>query len=534
MARRWKLATIAASLALVGASCTTSGPTKGGSVEAYIADFATLDPARCLETACLEILHRLFDPPVGYDPETAAIEPAAATTWVVSDDATEIILQLREGATFHNGEPVDAASFVRGLSRAAAAASEAASNLQGIAGLNAVQNGKADTLSGVREGASEMELIIELTGPDPEFILRMGHPVFSPMPEGLDEATVGESPVGNGPYQLVSFERGGSVAVEQYADYVGERPGLLESITWDVFADPGTAYTAFEDGDLAVAVAPRELFGEAETTYGAGFVQQPLTTDVLFLAAATSGAPTDDPNFRRAVSLALDRAEIVDSIFEGNQVAAASYIPPGTPGFRPDVCGYCVHDAAEAKSLLTEAGGAPAETLMLYAASPTHETWLQAASVQLEETLGLTVDVQIWDPSSDCGFFAFLAIAGPPNCGEPPAERGFSSGFFALSWGQDFPTPGHWLSLMESQNDLLFAGWTDEAFDDLTADARSTIDNAARQELVWQAEDRLLDQMPVLPLWYDTTGLVYDTDLIGSFPVDSQTGTPFWEEVALA
>ena len=534
MARASKPVMFVLAIVMVGASCTSepSGPQAGGSVTAYVAEFATLDPARCIETSCAEIVNRIFDSPVGYDPETAGLRPAAATSWEVSDDATQITFTLREGAVFHNGEPVTVESFIRGWSRAASAESEAAGNLDGIEGFAAVQAGESDTLSGVAEGDDPLTMVVTLDAPDPEFIQRMGHTVFSPVPADVDD-DFADSPVGNGPYRLTGFARNESVSVEQFTDYNGDHPGFLEQITWIPFGDPETAYTEFQDGDLSVSIVPREQFDQAAEEFGDAFVKQATASDVLFMAAGTVDGPTSDPNFRRAISMAMDRDEIADVV--GEQIPAQSYIPPATPGHRPGTCTYCVHNPDQAKTLLEAAGGAPSDPITIYAASPAHATWVEAARTQITETLGVQVETKTFDPGSDCSFFkSFLAISGPPSCGEPDAQRSFTSGFFILTWTQDSPTPGHWISLMESDQDLLFAGWQDEEYDSLAEEARSTIDEAARVNLFQQAEDRLLDQMPVLPMWYDASGLVYDDEVIGTFVIDVQSGAPSWEDIALA
>lgn len=531
MIRTGRIAVGAVVVALVAAACSTTPTTqKGGSAVAFLTTPETMDPARCFNVNCFEALNRIFDSLLSYDPQTAeAKTDGAAAAFKVSDDARTITYTLREGATFHNGEPVNAAAFIRGLSRAAAkeTASEVAFQLGGIVGFSDVQEGKKDTLAGVRQGNGELELVIELDSPDPEFALRTGHTVFSPVPQAAidNPEGFGSQPVGNGPYALTKPWKGsGDIAVDRFKNYKGPVPGSLDSITWRTFENLDTALRAFQGGSLDVTEVPRERIASAPKDFGKAFVSG-STAELVFMFANTEVDETDDPELRKAVSMAFDRQAIIDAVFKGAQVPATSIVPPATAGHRPNVCAYCVFDVEKARTALAAAGGAPADPLVLtYFSGSGHGDWAAAVKAQVEENLpGVKIKLE--------------GVATGPKYGATVTGKAprFGPGFGVQGWVQDFPTLGNWIyDLFHSKADGSLARYSNAKLDALLDEAKTALDPATRLRKYQEGEDMVLADMPIVPMWYPRTGLLYDTKAFGSFPIDVQTGQPAWERVTAA
>lgn len=529
------LAACALTLTLVLSACQASEPRSGGSATGFLLEPTTLDPSRCADTTCTEVVQRLYDSLVGYDHETAELIPAAAESWESNEDGTLFTFQLREGATFHNGDPVTAADFVRGLTTAALqeTASEVAGQLAGIVGFDAAQAGESEELPGVRQGTSEREVVIELDAPNPEFLIRTGHTVFSPLPAVATEDPDGfrEEPVGNGPYQMDGpWQHNQQIAVAQFPDYTGDKPGFLDGITWRIFADVESAYIEFQDANLDVTQVPPEQFVEAAGDLGDAFVDV-ATAGNQFLAARTDASPTDSVLMRQAISLAINREAIVQSVFNDQRIAATSIIPPATPGYRPDICSFCEYDPDEAQRLLGEAGGPPDEPIMFtWVGAGTHDNWVLAVRDQLEQNLGLRTDQRIH--ADGRGIVGFITGTDPVT-GDPVEQM--DGGFIVIGWGQDFPTPDSWLfSTLHSSQDGVFSGYSNTQYDQLLDEAQRSGDADERLGLQQQAEDLALDEMPILPMWYDKAGLAYNDERIATFAVDLQLGLPAWEEIALA
>lgn len=537
-------------LALAAAACGGDGggdePTGqvGGSVVAGLGDPGDLDPAYCGTTTCAEPVGLLFDSLLSYNPRTAALEKkGAASDYKVSADATSVTFTLRQGATFHSGEPVTAESFIRGFNRIAVVKkdvtpSELSFHFAGIKGFDDAQAGKATSLVGVKQGANDHELVVELDAPNAEFVIRTGHQAFSPVPKSADGAdgkpskTFTVNPDGNGPYQMDGeYKREQGLKVKRWAGYGGTPKGFLDSVEWKVFVGDQALqnqYLEFQAGTLDSGDVPPEQYADAEAKYAKAFVQQagPILT---YLTANTTNSITGNAKFRQAVSMAINRADIVKAVFNNQRVPANSIIPPLTFGYREGVCDFCVFDLDKAKTLLTESG-VDVSKLRLdlpFNADGGHGTWMAAVQAQLKANLGITarlVPIASFDDYTGSGKDKYLNS----KFLEVPALA-------RLGWAQDYPTPDNWLNpLFVSTSGDNHGKYNNPAVDKLIADAQRTLNNSARLKLQQQAEDAIIADMPIIPMWYSKSALTYNaTKFAAPFTVELQYGYPAWELVSL-
>ena len=239
-------------LALVAAACggsddaDTAGPAQtggntaegrpGGVFRVPIGEPAAIDPYQARESEGSNVTVRLFTGLVTYDgnPELK-MRPGVAERWSPNADCTEWTFNLRRGATFHNGEPVDAAAFIRGWTRAAigTAASQVAYHLQQIQGyapLHATPP-TATTFSGV-SSPDPQTLVVKLDAGDCEFDKQLVHPVASPVPTGAgaaNNATFNDAPIGNGPFMLkpgTKWEHNQRISLVRNENYFLTKPKL--------------------------------------------------------------------------------------------------------------------------------------------------------------------------------------------------------------------------------------------------------------------------------------------------------------------
>ncbi|MBI4729670.1 MAG: ABC transporter substrate-binding protein [Acidobacteria bacterium] len=441
----------------------------------------------------------------------------------ISDDAKTLTYTLRQGGTFHNGEPVNAAAFVRSFTRVAQkkTASEVAYHLSGIKGFDAAQEGTSDTLPGVHQGKDEYELVIELEQPNAEFFVRTGHLVFSPVPQVAvsDPKGFNEKPIGNGPYMLDgAWKHNVSVGVKKFAAYNGKVKGFLDSIKWKIYAEVEQAYLEFQAGTIEATDVPPEQFADAAAKYGAAFIDQ-ASAILNYLLANNKNAPTNNKMVRQALSMAIDREAINKAVFNNQRVAAASIVPPVSRGHRAGACKYCTFNKDEAKRLLAESGvqiTGPIE--LTFNSGAGHEEWIQAVAAQIKQNLGIEAVVK--PGSTDFGDY-IKSLDGLKGLGR-------------LGWGQDYPTPDNWLyPLFYSTSPDNHSFYVSKEFDALIVKAQQTLDDAQRLALQQQAEDLVLEDMPVLPMFYGKSARVYSSSKVASFPVDIQYANPAWELVSL-
>ncbi len=540
MARKFgKLLILLVALTLAAAACggdDTGGGTKvkgkeGGAAIGSFENPDALDPALSTTTTSAEVLNRVFDSLVHYDFKTASVlKTGAADDFTVSADATKITFKLREGAKFHNGDDVTAQSFVDGITRVALKvnASELAYHLEGIKGFADAQAGKANTLPGVHQGANENELVIELESANAEFVTRTGHTVFSPVPKSATNAdgTLNKDfnlqPIGNGPYKMDGkWQENVQIKVSKFADYNGKVKGFLDSITWKIIDTIENQYLEFQGGTVDYANVPPEQYDAADAEYGAGFVDQ-LSAILTYVAVNNSAAPfKGNAKLRQAFSMAINREEIIKAVFAGRRIPATSIIPKVSVGHRPDVCKYCKFNLTEAKRLLEESGGVPKQTIVLtYNSDGAHADWIAATAAQLEKNLGIKTKIVPKQPFGEYLKFIDTDAVGPA--------------LIRLGWAQDYPTPDNWVrALFHSKAGDNHSRYSNPDVDRLTTDAQKTIDPAKRLKLQQDAEDIILEDMPVIPMWYSQSGSVYKTSKFATFPIDVQYANPVWELVSL-
>jgi oligopeptide transport system substrate-binding protein len=546
MVRKYsKFLVLIAVLAIAATACGGDGDEgtqiegkEGGDAIQALNDPGELDPAYCGTTSCAEPVGVLFDSLLAYDYKTAAItRNGAADSYEVSADATSITYKLREGAKFHNGDPVNAESFVRALTRVAVVQkgvtpSDISYHLSGIKGFDAAQAGTATTLPGVHQGANDLELVIELDAPNAEFVTRTGHQVYSPVPaaantaDGKPDAKFTTNPIGNGPYKMEGeYKRDVGLKVVKNADYNGKVKGFLNSVEWKVFATVEQEFLEFKGGTVDSSDVEPEQYAEAESAYGEAFVQLQGAA-LTYLAVNTEDAPTSNKAYRQAISMAINREDIVRAVFNNARVPATGIVPPATFGSRADVCKYCKFDLTQAKAKLAEAGGAGPQLIMAYNADGPHAAWMTATAAQLKTNLGLNtklVPIAKFEDYTGSGEDKFLNS----TFFEKP-------GLARLGWAQDYPTLDNWLfPLLFSTSGDNHQRYKNPAFDDLVKKAQGTINASERLKLQQDAEDLALEDMPLIPMWYSKSAIVYKADKFENFPIDVQYLYPAWELVSV-
>ncbi|QBI21745.1 ABC transporter substrate-binding protein [Egibacter rhizosphaerae] len=446
-----------------------------------------------------QVLDVLFTGLVAYDPETSEVVEGGMASSIESDDNVDWTIEIEEGWEFHNGEEVTADNYVDAWNWMADPENEMgnASFLAtaGFEGYQEVADGEADEMAGV-EVVDDYTIEVSLVEPFGPFELLIGYTGFHPLPDefyDMEATEFEEAPIGNGPYMMDGeWERGQRIMLERFDDYGGE-PANAQAVEMRIYDDVGTAYLDFEAGELDIHDGvPPESRTQALEEYGdRAFDNEVSSYD--YLGFPTFVEPFDDPDLRKAISLAIDRESIIDVIFEGARTPATSALPPILPAHRDGACDYCEHDPERAQELYEGTDGIDGTLELYFNSGAGHEEWMESVSLQLEDTLGID-DIEF----NSLEFAEYLELHDAQEVEGP----------YRLGWVTVYPSPQYSMELYLEDSPSNYAGYDDPEFNDLMAEANATEPEEA-DEIYQEAEDILLEDLPIAPLWYGLDTVVH-------------------------
>jgi oligopeptide transport system substrate-binding protein len=484
-----RLAVALLAVVLVLGSGPSAGPLRAaGPPLRYLGGAAgTLDPAFIAAASDVQLLLQLYAGLTRLD-ETGAAYPSLASGWEISDDGLVYTFTLRDGLTFSDGSPLVAEDVRRSWLRLfdPATGATAPDVLSVVRGAPERLAGEIDESEVGIQAPDETTLVVTLRHPAAYFLDIVATPATFVVPRTADATPTwqtAETFVGSGPYVVDALD-GIDLVLRANEHYVAGPPPIDE-VRWlaGVESDAASAFAAGEvdlvgvpgwdatwiafDPDLGPRLHPAE----------------PLT--ISYFGFDTTRPPFDDPDVRRAFSLALDRERLVPLAEGASSQPAASLVPPAIwpDGFSPET----EMDLDEARRLLDEAGYEDRAELGTIVVNGTGLGVEPAVAIWREE---LGVDIAIENMS----FIDFLAVLdnAPPH-------------IFTINWIADYASPHAIYGLLLETGALSNWGrWSDQEFDALLeAAAAAPVDEVgAAYDAV---EARVRDQAPVIPWSYGET-----------------------------
>jgi len=469
---------------------TTNAPSADASLVMGLDSPPDLTRGACYSNSCLQVLSALYDPLFTIDRTTGVLVPEAAFGLEITA-ADTLRVTLRDDLTFHNGEPVDAASYVRGWNATAAdEASTLAYYFAPVQGWTDVSSGTAETMIGL-EALDATTIEIRFNGSGVQWAYLLANIAgFEPLSVECAQQTeaCADQPIGNGPYELAApYTAGSNLELTANEDYAGDRTGNVTELTFVPSSDSAAAYAAWQSGEVdLVDVDPVEV--PAVGSAGPERLVEPTSTLV------TLGLPTyvpglHKPDVRRALSLAVDRDNIANQFFAGGRIPADDVLSSAVVGYESGRCTVCGFDPDEARALWDDAGGVLGNRLtLLYSKDlPQEKVVAQAMAAQWREYLDVDVNLQGVD-----GTTYFDRIA---------SDR--SPGPYRLSWIGDAPVAASYLD--PELGPLDYTGYTSDQVTSLFEQAGQNTDLDASNELIGQLAETVAEDMPFLPLWSGAT-----------------------------
>jgi oligopeptide transport system substrate-binding protein len=469
----------------------------GGTYSATLTEPSYLAPAqKCYESECSAVLDLLFEPLVSTDFETGElIFDGLAESIESNDDQTVWTIKLKEGRTFHNGEPVNADSFITAwnYSQNPKNAVETAGFMAKIEGA-----GKGKEMSGLKK-VDDTTLEVTLSGPFSQFGQMMSYtPAFAPIAQECfdDLDACNESPIGTGPYKMDgkwNHDRG--ITVTKWAEYQGEQPAQADTIEFKMFSTPNAELRDFQNGGVdVIRPVASDIYLEAKAQFPEQIIEEE-SASLTYLGFPTTKAPFDNVKLRQAMSMAVDRELIVEQVLNGLAKPSTDIVTPPIPGSRDDACDYCEHNPEEAKKLFEESGAKINGPVQYYFnAGAGHDAWVEAAARQIQETLGIDYTLKATEWAQYLELLDAQEFTGP----------------FRLGWSLDYPSPENYIRPIAGTNgDSNYSGYSNPKVDALLekGDQATTLEESF--EFYQQAGDIALEELPIMPMWSAITAIAY-------------------------
>lgn len=462
----------------------------------------TLDPHRAEGVTSSNVLRDLYE---GLITEAAdgALIPGAAESWAISADGRVYTFRLRASSRWSNGDPVVAEDFVFGLQRSAdpATLSEYSAILYPLENAEAVIEGRLppDQLGATALDAHTLEL--RLHSPTPYLLGLLTHsstyPVHRPSLEKFGGlfARAGNL-VSNGAYRLDDWVVQSHIRMVRNAYYWDNANTTLDTV-W---------YYPVENADSELK---RYRANEFDLTYTLPNRQIPWLRKNLpaelriapYLGSYVYGFNTSQPPFkdnialRKALAMALDRDVIVEKINAAGEIAAYSWVPPvtGYQSRQPEWATWTQEQRnTEARRLYAQAGYSadqPLRVQLMHNTEINHRRLAVAMAAMWRDVLGVNTEIlsQEWR--------VFLQTR----------RTRIDTQVFRYGWIGDYDDPYTFLEILESKHGLNDMDYKNPRYDELLALAAREANPAARMALLEEAERIMLDDMPILPIYFYVT-----------------------------
>jgi len=458
---------------------------------------------------------------VHYNSDTAAPEMDLAES-IESEDNQNFTVKLKAGSTFHDGTPVTSNSFVDAWNYTAYGPNGQAGSyfLSAIDGIDDVtcpdeeckEKPKAETLSGL-EVVDDTTFTIRTTSKVSNLLTRLGYSAFSPQPEAFfaDPESFGTKPIGAGPFKVDSVSSTETV-LSKFAEYKGVAPAKVDQVTFRVYQDPAAAYNdvVADNLDVVDQVPPDQLIGNVyQTDLDGRNGQRAIGGNDWVTFSPEDEQLRDNPELRKAISMAIDRAGIMETVFSGTRTPATGWVPPAVEGFKEGACGEaCTFDAAKAKAAFDAAGGY--EGQLTYTANVDG-----AGNAQMGEAVCNSIKNAL---GVDCvlnGVNDFATF-------QKGIDGGDYKGMMRSAWQMDYPSIENFLAPIYTKGaDSNWAQYDSPEFQDLLTQAAAAATPDEANALYQQAEAKLGEDFPTAPLDYKTATFGWSTK------VDNVKITPF-------
>ena len=513
------LATLIASVALVACSGSTGASSDSAAADAGAVllrgngpEPDSLDPQKARSVEAHTVLRDLCEGLTTLAKD-ASPAPGVASDWQVSEDGKQYTFTLRPDARWSNGESVVAADFVAALRRLVdpATASQYAQIIDTIENASDIIEGKRlpDAL-GV-EAPDDRTVVIRLIAPTPYLPGLLSHPSTCPVHRPTlavhpnDIARPGVM-VSNGAFVLKEWVPNLHVLLKRNRYYWNDAATHLDAVKYLHIADENAELTRYRAGDLHVtAVVPRGQADWIKANVPQEFHVHTQLSTYYYGFNLTRPPFKDNVGLRRALSLVIDRERLAKAILRVGELPAYGWVPPGVHNYTSQSFDYAgkpmAERIAEARRLYAEAGYSASNPLrfeLRYNAGEVHERLAVAISSMWKEALGVQVQVSAVE---------FKALLQDIDRGDVDV--------FRSSWIGDYNDAYTFLQYLKGDFGINLPRYKSAEYDSLLARATAEVDEAARRDLLQQAERVLLRDHALMPVYFYVNKRLVKPEVVG-------------------
>ncbi len=471
----------------------------------------TIDPGLNDSVEGMDVITNAFEGLTTLDANNKVI-PGIASSWDVSKDGLNYVFHLRKDAKWSDGKPVTAHDFEYAWKRALnpATASDYAYQLYYLKNGESYNTGGGATANDVGvKAVDDYTLDVTLQNPTPYFLSLMAFDTYMPVRQDIveahpnDWATNPATYVSDGPFKLKQWNTNDRLILVKNPYYWNAKNVKLQELDLTVLSDETSYMSAYQSGQIDVIDQPPteqipSLVKEGKAkilpnlgVYYYSFNLDPKATTV----PADVKAAIDNPKVREAISLAINRTQIVNDVAKGGQKPATSFVPSGIIGpngkdFKNKSYLPATADVTEAKKLLSEAGypngkNFPSDVELIYNSSQQNQEIAEAVQAMLKQNLNINISVRAVERKvqlTETTSHTYTAMA-------------------RNAWTADYADPMTFLDMWTSTSGNNVSGWSDPTYDALIAKAKAETNLSKRYDEMHQAQDILMNSYSVIPIY---------------------------------
>lgn len=466
---------------------------------------SSLDPALMEDNVSGTIATGIYEGLTRKDEKGDAV-PGMAEKWEQSEDGLTYTFTIRKDAKWSNGDPVTANDFEFSWKRVldpntGSTYAYQLYYIQGAEDYNTEKVANADAV-GVK-ALDEHTLEVKLVAPTPYFLSLTSFYTYFPTHQSVkdnaawaaDAATI----IGNGPFKMSKWQHNTSIKLVPNENYYDKDQVKFSSVDFMMVSDAATELANYQTNKLdytgkPTGEIPTEQIPVLKESMGDEMHIKPIASSYYY-QFNTEEVPFNNVKVRKALSMAIDRTLIAETVTMGGETASFGFVPPGITGLKEDYRtevkdDFFKEDITEAKKLLAEGLAELGltkfpETTLTFNTSDVHKKIAEAIVAMWHENLGIDVGVMNEE---------FAVLLKNRTAMNYQIQR--------AGWGADYNDPMTYLDMFLTGGGQNNTGFASPEYDELIKKARATGDQNERMKDLAAAEKILMDYLPIMPIVY--------------------------------